>query len=125
METISLNYLELAHLMGIPSKEAKEIFEKHLDIEKVKRSDEIKADDLKQYFGLTISCDHRYDNRNELEFNIEMKKKNYKKHLNKIGFIKKRAFLGGATVFYKICTPEQLQHAKEMFEYKYNFHFKK
>jgi len=124
MEEIKLNYRELAFIMNLDAKDMKSIYIDVLKEDKVSLKDEILVSDLIASFGVVKSNDSRYDGYNELLFALEHKSRNYKKYLAVKGNVKNKKFTGGKTIFYKICTEEQLNHAKECFEYYYKIMFK-
>jgi hypothetical protein len=124
-EQINLNYQELAFIMDIKANEAKDIFVKILDKEKVSVKDNVLVLDLKSYFKDIRSLDLRYDGKNELIFNLENKSRNYKKYLSVKSMVKKKKFTAGKTIFYKICNEEQLSHAKEAFNFNNKVQFPK
>lgn len=123
MKNLELNYQELSYIMDIKSSEAKEIFAKELDKEKVSTKDLLTTEKLSRYFNQVKSLDKRYDGQNELIFNLEHKSRNYKKYLSVKSMVKKKKFTAGKTIFYKICTEEQLTHAKECFNYNFKIMF--
>lgn len=124
MEKLKLNYQELAFIMDLKSAEAKEIFIKEFEKDKVSVKDEIEVEKLKYKFGSVKSLDLRYDGVNQLVFNLEHKSNNYKKYLSVKSIVKRKKFNGGKTVFYKICNETQLKHAAERFDYYHSIYFK-
>lgn len=125
MEKLELNYQEYSFIMDIPLKQAKDLFLTILEQEKVKVTDLILASDLMKYTDATRSNDPRYDGKNKLLFYLDKKSENYKKYLHVKSFIKKKKFTGGKSIFYKICSPEQLEHAKQSFQASWDFLYKK
>jgi len=125
MEKLKLNYQELAFIMNTKSTEAKQLFLNHLEKDKVSVKDEIEVSELLIYFEPIKSLDARYDGVNELVFNLQHKSGNYKKYLSVRGIVKKKKFNAGKTIFYKICTPEQLEHAKLCFNENFKTMFPK
>lgn len=117
MENLELNYQELAYIMDLKTVEAKDLFLKILNQEKVKTKETISVSVLKDHFENIKSLDARYDGQNKLIFNLNHKSRNYKKFLSVKGMVKVKKFTAGKTVFYKICSKEQLAHAKEAFTF--------
>lgn len=117
---IELNYLELSYIAEIDSQKAKEIFQKELKIDKIKRSEVLKVSTLKKHFDAIRSLDSRYDGENKLIFYLNHKSENYKKFLSHIPTIKKRTLLGGKSILLKIMNEKQLNHFREVINKKYN-----
>ena len=118
---LELNYSELMFIMDIDKETAQRHIDIFLDGKPCVLKDLVKVNDLKDCFEGVKSCDARYDGQNELLFNLEHKQTLYAEYLNLKSFIKAKKFKGGKTIFYKICTLEQLNHAKYVFENKYEF----
>lgn len=116
---LQLNYSELAYIMGIPVEESKEMICQSKDLDKAKVNDFVSVEVLRNHFGKTVSHDPRHDKKNDLVFNLNMKAGNYKSHLNDVSLIKKVAFTGGKTIFYKILSEDQITHAMEQLKMKH------
>ena len=123
MKNLRITFRELAYIMDIPVEESKQLFHIVTGENEVSSKLTIEVDKLKGAFGNTRSHDSCYDGKNELLFNLEMKKTNYRKHLNDKSIIKKIAFGGGKTIFTKILSQEQLAHAYEQLEMKHKHLF--
>ena len=117
---IELNYLELSYIAEIDSQKAKEIFQKELKIDKIKRSEVLNVTTLKKHFDNIRSLDPRYDGENKLIFYLNHKSENYKKFLSHMPTIRKRTLLGGKSILLKIMNEKQLSHFKEVINLKYN-----
>jgi hypothetical protein len=119
---MKLNYLELAFLMDIKVSDAKDIFIKEISalVPKINTKNEIETSELEKYFTNVRSLDPRYDGLNKLRFYLSQKTTCYKNHLSDKRFVRKKKFTGGETVFYKICTEEQLKYIEIVF----NLHHK-
>lgn len=115
---ISLNFTELAYIMNLNRTWCRQAFMKILNLEKVNGNDEIDIDTLCGIFKQIKSVDPRYDGMNELLFSIHMKRERYKDELASKSALRYKKFTGAKTVFYKICTEEQLEHARAVFQEK-------
>jgi len=122
---IELTYSELAFIMTIDVSEAKNIFMSELKEDKVSTKQTLLVKDLIKYFGLVKSVDSRYDGENQLMFNLEHKSENYKKYLSDKPSIKNKKFSGGKSVFYKICSREQIEHSERCFEASFKYLYPK
>jgi hypothetical protein len=118
-EDLQLNYDELAYITDVDSKKAKEIMCDTLGKDKVSKKDVAPVFQLRKFYGVTASHDERYDKINKLVFDLNMKAENYKNCLNEAGLIKKVAFTGGKTIFNKILTDEQKEHAISQLKMKH------
>jgi hypothetical protein len=121
MKEVYLNHSELAFIMDIPVKEAKDIFSEILGKDKTTVKDQIKVEDLIGSFKKVRSIDKRYDGQNELMFNLEQKKQLYKKFINDKSVIKQKKLTGGKSIFYKILSEKDIEFIKENLKYKWNY----
>lgn len=116
MKNLKLNYREVALLMGKKSTDIKEdvftpFFE---DKESVTLKNQMTVNELNIYFPLFRSVDTRYDGKPSIEVHLDLKKSDYKKHLKSKKFIESGKFSGGASLFFKICDKDQLDHIKKV-----------
>lgn len=65
---IELNYLELSYIAEIDTVYSKDIFQKHLNQEKIRKNEYVKVSELMKYFKNIVSVDSRYDGQNKLCF---------------------------------------------------------
>lgn len=115
---IALNFTELAYIMDLNRTWCRQAFMKILNTDKVNSNDEISLETLCGLFEPIKSVDPRYDGMNRLIFSISMKRDQYKNELGSKSAQRYKKFTGAKTVFYKICTKEQLDHAIAVFEEK-------
>ncbi|KQC33991.1 hypothetical protein AAU57_12105 [Nonlabens sp. YIK11] len=113
---IKLNYREVAVLMGQKSTDVKEeIFASFfVDEAKITLQHQMTIEELEAYYKPFRSVDSRYDGRGSVEIHVLLKKPDYKKHLKSSSFVKTGKFAGGASLFLKICSEEQLKHISEV-----------
>jgi hypothetical protein len=124
-QEIQLNYLELSFITGINSKQAKFIFEQELSLEKISSKQLLEVKVLEKHFKTVRCFDNRFDGQNELIFCLEHKSENYKKYLSNKAVIKNKKFTGGKSIFYKICSPKQLEHAKACIDASFKYLYPK
>lgn len=117
---IELNYLELSYIAEIDTLYSKDIFQKHLNQEKVRKNEYVKVSELMKYFKNIVSVDSRYDGQNRLLFFLQHKSENYKKFLSHKPTIKKKTLLGGKSVLLKIMNENQLNHFITVINYKHS-----
>lgn len=113
---ISLNYTELAFIMALKRDWCRQAFMKILNVKELNGNDEIPLQQLTGLFKPIKSVDPKYDGMNELLFAIQAKRELYKNELDSKSARRYKKFTGAKTIFYKICTEEQLQHAAAVFE---------
>lgn len=116
---LKLNFSELAYITDVPLSEAKETICDRTGNDKAAKDDYVPVPKLMNYYETTVSHDPRYDKINKLVFDLNMKVENYKKCLNISSLIKKVAFTGGKTIFYKILSQEQIDHATDQLKMKH------
>lgn len=109
---ISLNYTELAFIMGLKRQWCKLAFMKILNTQELSTNQEIEVEKLCSLFNPIKSVDKRFDGMNELHFNLQIKSSLYKEELTRKSALRYQKFTGAKTIFYKICSPEQLEHAR-------------
>jgi len=121
MDDLRLNYQELSFISDLSQPYCKDLFCKLLGVDKVKKNEEINVSVLKEGFSTVSSLDDRYDGLNKLHFYLAMKKDAYKNNLNCKSSIKLIRFSGGKSIFYKILSDYEIEHANHVLSVKHEY----
>lgn len=116
-----MNYQEVAFVLKIPTREAKEFFLSYLNKDKVTLKDLIPINELAFKFGTIVSIDKRYDGLCKFSFYLRECKKSYRNFLNDKQSIKKKRFTGGKTAFYKILSEDELVEIDKNLRFKHKY----
>lgn len=110
---MKLNQQELSFVAKIPQKEAKRMIQTVLKEDKIELTSEASVTELALLFPMMSSHDKRYDQRSLLSISLEMIHYKYKQYLRDEKVLDAGEWVGGLTIFNKVLTQTQKNHAKE------------
>lgn len=113
LENIEITYKELAFVTGADPAFCKEVFQKIKDTDSVSTKCTLPVSDLLNDFEVMKSCFVNIDGKNSLLVKLSDLKYRYKKYLSARNNIKQIRFTGAQAIFYKVLSPEEINHAKK------------